>query len=75
MKTLLAAALANAIVITTALAGGNAERIGRDAAQDFSFKDPRRSAPDDYVSVLCVTCRDVHLVSPGSNELSAGADK
>jgi hypothetical protein len=75
MKTLLTAALVNAIIATTAFAGGNAERFSRDTDQDFTFKGRRGSVPDDYVRELCVTCPSVHLVSPANRELSGDRDE
>jgi hypothetical protein len=75
MKTLLTAALVNAVIAATAFASGNAERFPRDAGQDIPFKGRHGSVPDDYVRELCVTCPSVHLVSPANRELSGNGDE
>ena len=74
MKNLLATtALATVVSTAPAFAGDNSNTF-TGSVQDVTVNNVRKRVPDDYFTVLCVTCQHVHMVSPGNRELSGDSD-
>jgi len=74
-KLITGLALATAVISVPALATSNATYSTDYPPQSFTGGKAWQHAPDDFVTRLCVTCRQVHLVNPANGEvLREGSD-